>query len=62
MPLRMNEKELADRLQALEEKVGDRTIQEQFREQLETKLHPMRAELTVVREGIRAILSRLNRV
>ena len=58
----MTEKELADRVQALEEKVGDRAIQDQLREQLEAKLSPMRAELIVVREGIRTILARLNRV
>ncbi len=57
----MIDKPLADRVQALEDKVGDRTIQDQFREQLEAKLSPMRAELAAVRDGIRTILTRLNR-
>jgi hypothetical protein len=57
----MTEKDLADRVQALEAKVGDRAIQDQLREQLEARLGPMRAELAVVRDGIRTILTRLNR-
>lgn len=72
----MTRSSLAARVAALEEKVGNKTIQEQFREQAElidqrfllvdqrldgiaTDVNALKKEMTIVREGVGIILTKL---
>ena len=59
----MAERSLEERVSAIEAQLGNKTLEQHFREQAETKfdakLEPLKRDLTVIKHAVNVILTRL---